>query len=241
MGSPSKHSALVACPICSTFFDAENEGRSHCLSHVEQIPPGHGDASGQYTWACVCGPSRMKWPNDLSAASALAIHWYGRHGITPESPLDDDTFVAQMEQQLNFRRDTELTPERSPDVEEGFPAAAETATLEGVFVSNPYREAGDDSDDYTRHFFRFYDTGYVVECTVATAGDEPPEWLAWELEGLNRGRYAFEPRTGHIRFETFNEVASIYYEGVVLDAEIKLTSHSYISGEDTTSVVTRVR
>ncbi len=201
----------------------------------------------------------MKWPNDTSAASALALHFYGRHGIVPEAPLDDMSVLAEVERELNFAHDNQLVsdappstglqtplrltpeeqqlPEESLNVEEVALDDEESGVLTGIFVSSLYTEGDEASDDYTRHFFRFYETGYVIDCTVATADPEPPEWFVWQLDGMNRGRYSFDARTGYVAFETFNEVGSVYYEGVVLDRELKLNSHSYITGADATCVV----
>lgn len=102
MGLFGKKTKLVTCPICAEEFDPQRDGQ-HWSSHVEQIPPGQGDASGQYTWACACGPSGMKWPNDFSAAMALAIHMYRVHGIPVSSPLDNSGFLNEMERKLGMR------------------------------------------------------------------------------------------------------------------------------------------
>lgn len=75
---------MVACPICKSELAAGAEMSAkiaHFSSHVRQIPPGNGEASGQYTWVCVCGPARMKWPHDAGAASGLALHMQQRHGF----------------------------------------------------------------------------------------------------------------------------------------------------------------
>lgn len=70
----------VACPICQA--ELQTKGNfGHWEVHVTQIPEGEGDASGQYTWQCVCGPADMKWPKPGGASSGLALHMQQRHGI----------------------------------------------------------------------------------------------------------------------------------------------------------------
>jgi hypothetical protein len=71
---------MIICPICEEGMEktAVNE---HWMTHVRQIPEGQGEASGQYTWECVCGPSGMKWPKDFGAMAGLALHMHERHGI----------------------------------------------------------------------------------------------------------------------------------------------------------------
>jgi hypothetical protein len=66
MGLFSKKQSAISCPICQAGMAAEMGSKlEHYTSHVRQIPPGHGDASGQYTWECVCGPAGMKWPREM--------------------------------------------------------------------------------------------------------------------------------------------------------------------------------
>lgn len=101
MGLFSKKSKLVVCPICSAEFDPKDG--MHQMSHVRQIPEGEGDASGQYTFECSCGPAGMKWPNDFSASSALAIHWYRVHDIPLAPPLDNSFMLSEMERKLGLR------------------------------------------------------------------------------------------------------------------------------------------
>jgi hypothetical protein len=72
---------LITCPICNAGVEAKGI-RGHWDSHVQQIPPGHGDASGQYTWECVCGPADMKWPRDMGAKAGLVLHMRQRHNIS---------------------------------------------------------------------------------------------------------------------------------------------------------------
>jgi len=72
------------CPICSEGLDGKGSVMtllSHWESHVEQIPPWHGEASGQYTWRCSCGPSDMKWPHTMGAGAGLGLHMNKRHGL----------------------------------------------------------------------------------------------------------------------------------------------------------------
>lgn len=70
----------TSCPICDEGL-LKNETRSHWHQHITQIPQGHGDASGQYTWNCVCGPSGLKWPKESGAWAGLMLHMQQRHGI----------------------------------------------------------------------------------------------------------------------------------------------------------------
>lgn len=74
---------LVTCPICEAGLPKNENKFDHWESHVRQISPGHGDASGQYTWECSCGPSGMKWPKIGGAAAGMALHMLQRHGIDP--------------------------------------------------------------------------------------------------------------------------------------------------------------
>jgi hypothetical protein len=70
----------ITCPMCHADI-AKVDRIDHWISHVRQIPPGQGDASGQYTWECVCGPARLKWPKTLDAAAGLGLHMEERHAI----------------------------------------------------------------------------------------------------------------------------------------------------------------
>lgn len=70
----------TTCPICAAAIE-KGGTRNHWNSHVRQIPPGQGDASGQYTWECVCGPAGMKWPTVAGANAGMALHMMQRHGI----------------------------------------------------------------------------------------------------------------------------------------------------------------
>jgi hypothetical protein len=82
MGLFGKKKQRYTCPICGA--DLEGGGLDnvpHWKSHVQQIPPGYGDASGQYTWECVCGPAGLKWPREFGAAAGLGEHMEQRHGI----------------------------------------------------------------------------------------------------------------------------------------------------------------
>jgi hypothetical protein len=84
MGLFSRKPTFVACPICDAGLDAKLGAidlLSHWQTHVSQIPPGQGVASGQYTWTCVCGPAGLKWEKDFAAAAGLAGHMNERHGF----------------------------------------------------------------------------------------------------------------------------------------------------------------
>jgi hypothetical protein len=70
----------IICPICQQNI-VKVDRFEHWLTHVRQIPPGQGDASGQYTWECVCGPAELKWPRASGAAAGLGLHMEERHAI----------------------------------------------------------------------------------------------------------------------------------------------------------------
>jgi hypothetical protein len=73
----------IICPICHAGVE-KGDPTHHWESHIQQIPPGYGDASGQYTWECACGPAGLKWPREGGAYGGLMMHLNERHGI----PLD---------------------------------------------------------------------------------------------------------------------------------------------------------
>lgn len=97
-----KQKPVVTCPVCSSALPHDQRA-SHWLGHASQIPPGEGEASGQWTWVCTCGPAGMKWPNDFSAGMALEIHMYRAHAIPPTDLLENVSFLSQMERQLGMR------------------------------------------------------------------------------------------------------------------------------------------
>lgn len=101
MGLFSRKVETHACPICG---QPVQRGKSmlHWETHVQQIPPGQGAASGEFTWRCECGPCGRKWPNKISAASAIAIHMYRVHAIPLDSPLDNTAFLTEMEHRLGL-------------------------------------------------------------------------------------------------------------------------------------------
>lgn len=71
---------VTLCPICDS--ELPKDGRMmHWEGHVTEIPEGQGDASGQYTWQCACGPANMKWPKSSGAAAGLGLHMQERHAI----------------------------------------------------------------------------------------------------------------------------------------------------------------
>lgn len=73
---------LVLCPICNADLGKQGSNLDHWeTQHVTEIPEGQGDASGQYTWVCSCGPANMKWPKTYGAAAGLGLHMQERHGI----------------------------------------------------------------------------------------------------------------------------------------------------------------
>ena len=82
MGLFSKRVKTITCPICSSEIEQSTGAQlGHWESHVWQIPEGQGDASGQYSWDCVCGPAGLKWPKPDHAAAGLAVHMMERHGV----------------------------------------------------------------------------------------------------------------------------------------------------------------
>lgn len=80
MGLFSNKSKMISCPICNASFD-QSLRSSHWEIHITKIPEGQGEASGQYTWECACGPSGMKWERDGAAKSGLMLHMRDRHSI----------------------------------------------------------------------------------------------------------------------------------------------------------------
>jgi hypothetical protein len=71
-------------PICGEGFDRKETAiglLSHWESHVQIIGPGQGDATGQFTWRCSCGPANMKWPHTGGAGAGLGLHMSERHGL----------------------------------------------------------------------------------------------------------------------------------------------------------------
>ena len=50
MGLFSKKKRRYTCPICGVEIEGGGmDNVPHWKSHVQQIPPGNGDATGQYT------------------------------------------------------------------------------------------------------------------------------------------------------------------------------------------------
>jgi len=80
MGIFSKKPQTTHCPVCS--HDFEGDRQVHWETHLDLIPPGFGEASGQFTWECPkCGPANMKWPTTGGASAGMAVHMSERHGI----------------------------------------------------------------------------------------------------------------------------------------------------------------
>ena len=71
----------LPCPICGADLNATNKVE-HWETHVRVIPEGQGDASGQFTWVCKCGPAGYKWPKSSGASAGLALHMSERHSIS---------------------------------------------------------------------------------------------------------------------------------------------------------------
>lgn len=104
--------ALATCPICAAEIQRKpGAGEDHFESHVWEIPPGHGDASGQFSWDCKCGPAGMKWPTRSAATSGLVLHMYQRHHI-PIGLLTD-----QARGRSSLCNDMPLPPMRVCDVQ----------------------------------------------------------------------------------------------------------------------------
>lgn len=76
-----KVAKTVSCPICEEGLPLRVGHFAHWETHVTVIPEGQGDASGQFTWRCRCGPANMKWPRVEGAAAGLALHMNQRHSI----------------------------------------------------------------------------------------------------------------------------------------------------------------
>lgn len=82
MGLFNKTPKTISCPICHGEVEkGKFEQKNHWLTHVTVIPDGQGDASGQYTWTCICGPAGLKWKTDEAAAAGMIMHMEQRHGI----------------------------------------------------------------------------------------------------------------------------------------------------------------
>ena len=90
----------VTCPICGDVLTGEADHTDHWMGHIKQIPPGNGEASGQFTWTCGCGPSEMKWPGRGGAVMALQYHLGRAHGI----PTMEEFLLASVDGQPNMRR-----------------------------------------------------------------------------------------------------------------------------------------
>lgn len=105
--SDPKPEPPVTCPICQCTLASDSERRDHWTSHVERIPEGHGDATGQYTWACECGHAQMKWPKSYKAAAFLEYHLHRVHGIesadgpTMDMAVGSDPNYAHFKQRLS--------------------------------------------------------------------------------------------------------------------------------------------
>lgn len=96
---PAPPAQPVTCPVCGESFAPGSDLAMHWLNHVELIPPGHGEASGQFTWSCSCGPSGMKWPGRGGAAIALQYHVARAHGV----PSMEEFLLATADGQANMR------------------------------------------------------------------------------------------------------------------------------------------
>lgn len=99
--SKPKMSTTVDCPMCQTPMVGDSGRDSHLEQHVSQIPPGQGDASGQYTWDCTCGPAGMKWPGTGAATMALEYHLIRAHGL-PENAFSS-VLLGTFDRNQNYR------------------------------------------------------------------------------------------------------------------------------------------
>lgn len=98
-GSKKPPAAPVPCPICDQVIYEATDRSFHYESHLSQIPSGQGDASGQYTWTCSCGPSRMKWPGPGAATMAMEYHFARAHGV----PTDQTALIEVFDRNPNYR------------------------------------------------------------------------------------------------------------------------------------------
>ena len=70
------------------------------MAHIEQIPAGSGEASGQHTWTCECGHCRMKWPGRGAAfIMSMQYHFQRAHGL----PLIEEFLASELDRQPNYR------------------------------------------------------------------------------------------------------------------------------------------
>lgn len=77
----SKPRPGATCPLCNEEMVKGSSLAHWEKSHVQEIGPGQGVASGQFTWTCTCGPAGMKWERETAAAAGLAMHMQEKHGI----------------------------------------------------------------------------------------------------------------------------------------------------------------
>ena len=79
-GSDKPARGSRACPICDELL-TKDRSSTHWMDHVVEIESG--EAAGNYTWTCSCGPANMAWPSDSGAWAGLKIHMSERHGFPP--------------------------------------------------------------------------------------------------------------------------------------------------------------
>ena len=91
--SKPKAPTSVDCPMCQTPMIGASGRSAHLEEHLSVIPEGLGDASGQFTWNCTCGPALMKWPGRSAASDALEYHLIYAHGL-PEDNFSNGLLSA---------------------------------------------------------------------------------------------------------------------------------------------------
>ena len=96
---PAEPLPPIVCPLCGTELSERNDKTSHWESHLDQIGPGQGDATGQYTWTCECGHCQMKWPGRGAAVQALQYHLHRAHGL----PVADESVLMVYDRMPNGR------------------------------------------------------------------------------------------------------------------------------------------
>lgn len=68
------------CPACKSDIP-KGTLEDHVADHVHVIAEGQGDATGQFTWNCSCGPAKMKWPKPHHAQAGMMVHMMERHSM----------------------------------------------------------------------------------------------------------------------------------------------------------------
>ena len=65
----------MTCPICGESVPQALSETNHWNGHLTNT------SSGDFTWACVCGPAGMSWTSRSHAGMALGVHMVDNHGF----------------------------------------------------------------------------------------------------------------------------------------------------------------